>query len=199
MSAELSGRIVRSFEEHIANTQQAQTLLVDDIAAAGELIWNALLNQNKLLLVGNGGSAAAAQHMAALLVNRYEFERPGLPAIALAANGAILTSLATDYPVDEVFERQVHALGQRGDVLIALTTSGRSATVLLAIEAAHARGMQVLVVSGRDGGNVPEILRVEDLEIRVPAWSSARVREVQMLILHCLCDLIDHQIGGTEG
>jgi D-sedoheptulose 7-phosphate isomerase len=196
MTSDLSARVARSFEESIQTKQKSIDVLVDVIASAGEEIWQVLLNEGKVLICGNGGSAADAQHMSAELLNRFELERPGLPAIALTTDSSTLTSIANDYRFDEVFSRQIHALGRAGDVLIAISTSGRSGNISQAIEAAHQRAMSVILLSGRDGGAAAELLHNNDIEIRVPAWSTARIQEVHLLALHCICELIDHQIGG---
>ncbi|MEM7405983.1 MAG: phosphoheptose isomerase [Pseudomonadota bacterium] len=198
MSADLSERVVKSFEESILTKQRSLETLAGPITAAAEEIWHVLLNQGKVLVCGNGGSAADAQHLSSELLNRFEMERPGLPAIALTTDSSTLTSIANDYRFDEVFSRQIRALGASGDVLIAISTSGRSPNVTLAIDAAHDRDMSVILLSGRDGGPAAEVLDARDIELRVPAWSTARIQEVHLLILHCLCELIDHQIGGME-
>ena len=198
MHSDLSARVVRSFEESIETKQRASEALAGTIALAAEEIWQVLLQEGKVLVCGNGGSAADAQHLSAEFLNRFEMERPGLPAIALTTDSSTLTSIANDYRFDEIFSRQIHALGRSGDVLIAITTSGRSGNITLAIEAAHQRGMSVLLLSGRDGGPAAEALADTDIEIRVPAWSTARIQEVHLLALHCICELIDHQISGQQ-
>lgn len=198
MHSDLSARVVRSFEESIKTKQRASEALAGTIALAAEEIWQVLLQEGKVLVCGNGGSAADAQHLSAEFLNRFEMERPGLPAIALTTDSSTITSIANDYQFDEIFSRQIHALGRNGDVLIAITTSGRSGNITLAIEAAHQRGMSVLLLSGRDGGPAAEALADTDIEIRVPAWSTARIQEVHLLALHCICELIDHQISGQQ-
>ena len=198
MGQDLTTRVMANFEASINAKQNAATYLPAQAAEAAHTLWQALLGQHKLLICGNGGSAADAQHLAAELVNRFEMERPGLPAIALTTDSSIVTSIANDYRFDEIFSRQVRALGQPGDVLIAITTSGRSDNIALAIRAAHERSMHVLALTGRDGGQVPALMHDEDIELRVDEWSTARIQEVHLLLLHCLCDLIDHQISGQE-
>ena len=198
MHSDLSARVVRSFEESIKTKQRASEALAGTIALAAEEIWQVLLQEGKVLVCGNGGSAADAQHLSAEFLNRFEMERPGLPAIALTTDSSTITSIANDYQFDEIFSRQIHALGRNGDVLIAITTSGRSGNITLAIEAAHQRGMSVLLLSGRDGGPAAQALADTDIEIRVPAWSTARIQEVHLLALHCICELIDHQISGQQ-
>lgn len=195
---DLTTRTIKSFEESIATKVEAMATLPAPVTAAAVRLWNTMLEQHKLLICGNGGSAADAQHLASELVNRFEMERPGLPAIALTTDSSVLTSVANDYRYEDIFGRQIHALGQPGDALIAITTSGRSPSILTAVEAAHDRGMWVVLLSGRDGGPAAELLRPEDVEIRVPAWSTARIQEVHLLAIHCLCELIDLQLSGQE-
>lgn len=191
-------RVRDNFADSIRVKTDAGQHLAHDIARAAELMTACLLNGNKLLSCGNGGSAADAQHFASEMINRFELERPGLPAIALTTDSSVLTSVANDYQYADVFSRQLRALGQAGDILLALSTSGQSHNVIHAIEAAHDRGMRVIVLSGRDGGQVAEALRETDLELRVPADSTARIQEVHLMIIHSLCDLIDHKLVGAE-
>ena len=148
---------------------------------------------------GNGGSAADAQHFAAEFVGRFERERPELGAIALTTDSSILTAIANDYSYDQVFGKQVRALGQSGDVLLAITTSGNSANVLLAIEAAHERDMTVVALTGRGGGKMNQALRETDVHICVPHERTARIQEVHLLTIHCICDGVDIQLLGEQG
>ena len=157
-----------------------------------------LMNGGKILACGNGGSAGDAQHFAAELVGRFERERPGLAAIALTTDSSILTAVANDYDFSQVFVKQVQALGQPGDVLLAISTSGNSGNVLAAIETAHAREMQVVALTGKNGGKIAQLLREGDVEIRVPAERTARIQEVHLLAIHCLCDGIDCSLLGEE-
>jgi len=157
-----------------------------------------LMNDGKVLICGNGGSAADSQHFAAELINRFEVERPGLAAIALTTDSSVLTSIANDYDYKQIFSKQVRALGMEGDVLIAISTSGNSPNVTEAIHAAHERNMQVIALTGRDGGTMGSILKQTDFHLCVPAQSTARIQEVHLLVLHCLCDAIDHLILGGE-
>ena len=159
---------------------------------------NCLLNEGKILTCGNGGSAGDAQHFSSELLNRFERERPSLPALALTTDSSTITSIANDYSYDEIFSKQIRALGQPGDVLLAISTSGNSGNVLQAIQAAHDRDMLVVALTGRDGGAMASLLLPEDSEIRVPARSTARIQEVHLLAIHCLCDLIDRQLFGSE-
>ena len=157
-----------------------------------------LMHDGKILTCGNGGSAADAQHFAAELINRFEIERPGLPAVALTTDSSVLTSIANDYDFAQIFSKQVRALGMEGDVLVAISTSGNSANVVEAVNAAHERGMRVVALTGRDGGQLAAILNENDFNLCVPAKNTARVQEMHLLILHCLCDVIDHILLGGE-
>lgn len=150
-----------------------------------------LERQHKILSCGNGGSAGDAQHFASEMLNRFEKERQGFPAFALTLDTATLTSIANDLAFEKIFSRQLEALGQPGDVLLAITTSGRSLNVIQAIETAHLQQMQVILLTGRDGGIASTRLREMDIEIRVPSQSTARIQEVHLLVIHCLCDLIE--------
>jgi len=165
--------------------------LAPAISRAGRLLAASLRGGGKLLACGNGGSAADAQHFSAELLGRYERERAGLPAIALHADTSTVTAVANDYGYEQVFARQVLALGRPGDVLLAISTSGNSPGILRAVEAAKQAGLGVVALTGRDGGALAPLLRPADIEIRVPAQVTARIQEVHILVLHCLCELID--------
>jgi D-sedoheptulose 7-phosphate isomerase len=186
-------RVRQHFLDSIA-AKQAAIGLAPTIAAAAALMTRALLEDGKVLSCGNGGSAADAQHFSSELLNRFELERPGLPALALTTDSSTLTSIANDYSFVEVFAKQVRALGQPTDVLLAISTSGNSENVLRAIHAAHERGLRVVALTGRDGGKIAEALGNEDIEIRVPAERTARIQEVHLLAIHCICDLIDAEL-----
>jgi len=186
-------RVRRHFEESLA-TKQAAITLAPAIAAAAATMTRCLLEDGKILSCGNGGSAADAQHFSSELLNRFEMERPGLPAVALTTDSSTLTSIANDYSFVEVFAKQVRALGQPADVLLAISTSGNSENIVRAIHAAHERGLRVVALTGRDGGAVAGVLTEDDIELRVPAERTARVQEVHLLIIHCLCDLIDAEL-----
>ena len=157
-----------------------------------------LLNDGKVLSCGNGGSAADAQHFSAELLGRFERERAGLPAVALTTDSSTLTAIANDYGYENVFAKQVRALAQPHDVLLAISTSGNSENVLRAITTAHDRDLKVVALTGRDGGTIARSLNSEDVELRVPAERTCRVQEVHLLIIHCLCDLIDAGIRGDD-
>lgn len=188
--------INRHFTAHAETTQDTLLQLGGLIEIAASRLANSLVNDGKILSCGNGGSAAQAQHFCSELLNRFERERPGLPALALTTDTCTLTSVANDYRYDEVFAKQIRALGQPDDVLVVYTTSGNSASILSAVSAAHDRDMAVLALTGRDGGTLAPLLRETDLELRVPATSTARIQEIHLLMTHCLCDLIDHQLFG---
>lgn len=189
-------RLQQHFDNSIRTKQATQAQLLPRIIDAAALMAHSLEGGGKILSCGNGGSAGDAQHISSELLNRFERERPGLPAIALTTDSSTLTSIANDYDYSQVFSRQVYALGQAGDVLLAISTSGSSANVLAAIQAAHERGMRVIVLSGRDGGSIVSTLQEGDIELRVPAYSTARIQETHLLIIHCLCDLIDRHLFG---
>lgn len=191
-------RIRAHFNASIDTKREAVEVLADPIARAARIIIDALLSGRKTMSCGNGGSAGDAQHFSSEMLNRFERERPGLPAIALTTDTSTLTSIANDYAYDQIFSKQVKALGQAGDVLLAISTSGNSSNVVQAIEAAHERDMTVVALTGRDGGTMAGQLAGDDVEIRVPSDSTARVQEVHLLIIHCLCDLIDHQLLGAH-
>ncbi len=191
-------RITQNFNDSIATKKRALELLGAPIARAAGVCIEALLSDGKLLSCGNGGSAADAQHFSSEMLNRFERERPGLPAIALTTDSSTLTSIANDYHYSEVFARQVRALGKRGDVLLAISTSGNSENIVRAAVAAQERGLRVVALTGRDGGALAYALKDEDVEIRVPSQSTARIQEVHLLAIHCLCDLIDHHLLGAS-
>lgn len=191
-------RIQHMFQASIETKQQALAVLPPAIENASLLMVSSLLNEGKILACGNGGSAGDAQHFSSEMLNRFERERPSLPAIALTTDSSTITSIANDYSYEEIFSKQIRALGQAGDVLLAISTSGNSANVVQAIHAAHDRNMQVVALTGRDGGQIAPLLLPDDIEIRVPSNVTARVQEVHLLAIHCICDLIDHQLFGSE-
>ncbi|PSW44019.1 DnaA initiator-associating protein DiaA [Photobacterium leiognathi] len=183
--------IRESFTESIQTQIAAAEALPDSISKAAQVMVQSLLNGNKILCCGNGGSAANSQHFASCLINRFETERPSLPALALTADTTILTAVANDYHHDEVFSKQVRALGQAGDILFVLSTSGNSKNIIKAMEAALTRDMTIIALTGKDGGEMAGLLGVQDVEIRIPSQRTARIQEVHLLTVHCLCDLID--------
>ncbi|MGF6533284.1 MULTISPECIES: phosphoheptose isomerase [Paraburkholderia] len=191
-------RIQQHFRDNAAVTTEALETLSMPIAAAIDTMFMALANGNRILACGNGGSAANAQHFAAKLMGRFERERPGLPAIALTADTSIITAIANDDAFEQVFAKQVWAFGQPGDVLLAITTSGDSANVLAAIAAAHEREMIVVALTGRSGGKAHEVLGDTDIHICVPSDRTARIQEVHLLTIHCLCDGIDAMLLGED-
>jgi len=195
---DMQARIRQHFIDSIETKQQSADVLTPAIERAGERMVDTLLAGGKILACGNGGSAGDSQHFSSELLNRFERERPSLPAIALTTDSSTLTSIANDYSYNEVFSKQVRALGQAGDVLLAISTSGNSANVLSAIAAAHDREMSIVALSGRDGGSLASLLLPEDVEIRVPSAVTARIQEVHLLVIHCLCDFIDSQLFGNE-
>ena len=177
--------------------QSAQTLSKPIAAAVGALLM-CVTGGGKVMACGNGGSAADAQHFAAEFVGRFERERPELGAIALSTDSSILTAIANDYHFDQIFSKQVRALGQPGDVLLAISTSGNSRNVLAAIEAAHERDLIVVALTGKGGGKIGQVLRETDVHICVPHDRIARIQEVHLLVLHCLCDGVDSQLLGEQ-
>ncbi len=195
---DLVAHIAETFNSSARLKLAAATELAPHIARAVSLLSDCLLAGGKLLICGNGGSAADAQHFAAELVNRFEMERPGLAAIALTTDSSILTSIANDYDYSLVYAKQVAALGQAGDVLIAISTSGNSRNVVEAVQAAYGRDMRVLALTGSNRGLIGELLVADDVQISVPSEHTARIQEVHGLIVHCLCDGIDRVILGVE-
>lgn len=194
---DLLARIKTHFEESIKTKTLASETLAETILDASQLFVECLLNNNKILVCGNGGSAADSQHFASELINRFEIERPiSLPAIALTTDTSTITSIANDYSYSEIFAKQIRALGQAGDILLLISTSGNSESILRACEAAQSRDLKIIALSGKDGGSLAGLLNSTDIEIRVPGSSTARIQETHLLIIHCLCDLIDKQLFG---
>lgn len=192
-------RILDHFHESAELKILSASLLARPIGQAVELMFAALSNGNKILACGNGGSAADCQHFSAQLVGRFERERLPLPVMALTTDTSILTAIGNDYSYQEIFSKQVQAFGQSGDVLLALTTSGNSANVIAAVEAALERDMRVVVLSGKGGGAIAKLITDADVHICVPHDRTARIKEVHLLTLHCLCDGIDVALfGGDE-
>ncbi len=195
---DLISRISQHFTDSAQTKLDAIELLAGPIAEGAELMINCLLGNGKILACGNGGSAADAQHFAAELVGRFEMERQGLAAIALSTDSSIMTAVANDYGFKLIFDKQVRALGQPGDVLLAISTSGNSANVIEAIHAAHDNDLHVVALTGKGGGEIAELLRDTDVHICVPSERTARIQEVHLLTIHCLCDGIDCLLLGVE-
>ncbi|MDH3311435.1 MAG: phosphoheptose isomerase [Gammaproteobacteria bacterium] len=195
-STALITRVKNNFQESILTTQNCMEDLAPIITQAASHMIQALLTDRKILVCGNGGSAADAQHFSAELLNRFERERPGLPAIALTTDTSTITAIANDYHFDDIFSKQVRALGQAGDILLGISTSGNSRNVIRAIEAAHERGIVCVALNGREGGEISSLLAGQDVNICVPGASTARIQEVHGIVIHCLCDLIDYQLLG---
>ena len=187
--------IKESFTESIQIQIAAAEALPDHIMHASQAMVSTLLNGNKILSCGNGGSASNAQQFASCLLNRFETERPSLPAMALTADTSTLTAIANDYNYDEIFSKQVRALGQPGDILLAISTSGNSQDILKAMEAAVSRDMTIIALTGMDGGVMAGLLGESDVEIRIPSHRVARIQEVHLLTLHCICDLVDQVLS----
>ena len=196
--AKLIARVGAHFAESARLKTEAAPVLGAPIAQAGLMLAQALKAGGKALACGNGGSAADAQHFAAELVNRFEAERPPLAAVALTTDTSTLTSIANDYGYQQVFAKQLRALGRRGDVLLAISTSGNSANVIEALPVAHELGVRVIALTGNGGGKMAGALKADDVHICVPHKSTARIQEVHLLVLHCLCDAIDFQLFGAK-
>lgn len=194
----LVSRIGDIFSESAHLKLECMDTLASPIAAASQSMVDCLKADGKILACGNGGSAADAQHFSAELLNRFEKERPGLAGLALTTDSSTLTSIANDYDFSQVFSKQVRALGRSGDVLLAISTSGNSPNVIAAIEAAHECALTVVALTGRNGGRIGELMGAKDVHICVPAQSTARIQEVHLLTLHCLCDAIDCLLLGED-
>ena len=195
---DLISRISQHFADSAQTKLDAMELLAAPLAGAAEMMVGALVNNGKILACGNGGSAADTQHFAAELVGRFELERQGLAAIALTTDSSILTAVGNDYGYKTVFERQVRALGQPGDVLLAISTSGNSSSIVEAIRAAHDNELHVVALTGKGGGEIGQILHDSDVHICVPSDRTARIQEVHLLTIHCLCDAIDCMLLGVD-
>jgi D-sedoheptulose 7-phosphate isomerase len=190
-------RVINLFHESIEAKMQAGEYLAPLLAEASEILVHSLLNGGKVLTLGNGTSSANAQILTTNLLNRFERERPGLPAISLSVDFSVQTAIANDYSLNEIFAKQIRALGNPGDVLVIISTSGNPSNLIQAVASAHERDINLIVLSGRDGGNISSLLDSNDLEIRVPIDSRARIHEIHLLSIFCLCDLIDQQLFGN--
>jgi len=195
---DLTVRINQHFDDSAEVKRQSKATLSQPIADAVAAMVDCLRQDCKILCCGNGGSAADAQHFAAELINRFEMERPELAALALTTDSSVLTSIANDYDYNQIFSKQVRGLGRKGDVLLAISTSGNSPNVVAAIDAAHVRNMRVVALTGRDGGKMGSMLKQGDIHICVPSKVTARIQEVHLLVLHCICDGIDHVMFGGK-
>ncbi|MEN9945897.1 MAG: hypothetical protein RLZZ293_283 [Pseudomonadota bacterium] len=190
--------IKQNFNQSIATKQDALNIMLEPIANASLIIVNAFQTGHKMLICGNGGSAADAQHFAAEFTGRYEMERTPLPAIALTTDSSALTAIGNDYGFEYVFSKQVEALGQAGDILFAISTSGNSANVIKAIEVAQAKQMTIIILVGKDGGKMAQMLSDNDINLCVPATRTARIQEVHLLTLHSLCDAVDNLMFNND-
>ena len=186
----------KHFAESIAVKQQCEEILPESITMAAQLVVQSLMNGGKVLACGNGGSAADAQHFAAELVGRFERERMELPAIAMTTDTSILTAIGNDYSFDDIFAKQVRALGRTGDILLAISTSGNSANVIEAVRAAQQKDMRIIALTGREGGKIAELLHNNDVLLNVPYPRTARIQEVHILIIHTICDMVDNMLFG---
>ena len=195
---DLIAHLKTHFEEGIELRRRMAETLPAQLVKAGQAMAHALRSGHKILSCGNGGSAADSQHFAAELVGRFERERPGLAGIALTTDSSALTAIANDYDFDRVFSKQVEALGQPGDFLLGISTSGNSKNVVAAIGSAHARGMRVIALTGRDGGEMGRMLREGDFHLNVEHPRTMRVQEIHLLVVHCLCEVVDNVILGEK-
>lgn len=189
-------RIRTTFSESIQTKINAADSILNIVAEASEEVVQALLEGHKILSCGNGGSACEALRFSAQMLNRFKQERPGLPAIALSADLPTVTAIANDYHFADIFAKQIRAIGQEGDLLLAISTSGNSANIINAIKAAHDKQMNVIALTGHDGGKIVDHLQERDIEIRVPAEDTARIQETHLLIIHCICDIVDFRLFG---
>lgn len=189
-------RILAHFNNSIETKQKARDVLAGPVLEAAQLMVSTLRNGGKILTCGNGGSAGDAQHFSSELLNRYEMERPPLAAVALTTDTGTLTAISNDYSYSEVFSKQLKALGNAGDILLAFSTSGNSGNVIEAMKVAHDKDMRIIAMTGKDGGKMAPLMGDNDIELRVPASVTARIQEVHLVLIHCLCDLIDQFMFG---
>jgi len=192
----LQDRIINHFSDSIQTQQDAMTYLCELIEYASQRLVTALLNDKKILACGNGPSATSVQLLSSAMLNQFERDRPSLPVIALTTDTAAITAIANDYNFDDVFAKQLRALGQSGDILVIYTDGNNSANIAKSITTAHDKDISVIALTGNNGGMIAPLLYETDIEIRVPSNSNARIQEIHVLITHCLCDLIDHQLFG---
>ncbi|MDE3020940.1 MAG: phosphoheptose isomerase [Pseudomonadota bacterium] len=194
---DIEERIKQHFNDSASLKVNVRDTLSGPIALAAHLIVETLMRDAKILSCGNGGSAGDAQHFSSEMLNRFEQERPGLAAMALTTDTSTITSISNDYSFDQIFSKQVRALGQSQDILLAISTSGNSKNIIEAIGAAHERNMRVIAMTGRKGGQIAELLNENDVHLCVASNSTARIQEVHLLIIHCLCDAIDCELLGS--
>lgn len=194
--SDVENQIKLAFQSSIETKQNSEIVLSASIEQASALLNQTLLNGNKVMSCGNGGSAGDAQNFSSELLNRYDRDRPGLPAIALTTDSSTITSIANDYDYSQIFSKQIMALGQPGDLLLAISTSGQSNNIIEAIRAANDYEIAVIALTGRDGGSIEQELNTHSVEIRVPSNVTARIQEVHLLIIHVLCELLDLQLLG---
>ena len=192
----VENQIKLAFQASIETKQKSEIALSESIELASTLLNQTLLNGNKVMSCGNGGSAGDAQQFSSELLNRYDRDRPGLPGIALTTDSSTLTSIANDYDYQQIFSKQITALGQPGDLLLAISTSGQSPNIIEAIRAANESDMAVIALTGKDGGLIEQVLNSNSVEIRVPSNVTARIQEVHLLVIHILCELLDLQLLG---
>ena len=192
----LQDRIITHFSDSIQTHQDTMTYVCELIEYASQRLVSALLNDKKILTCGNGRSATSAQLLSSAMLNQFERDRPSLPVIALTTDTVTITAIANDFHFDDVFSKQLRALGQSGDILVAYTDGNHSANIAKAIATAHDKDISVIALTGNNGGMIAPLLYETDIEIRVPSNSNARIQEIHVLITHCLCDLIDHQLFG---
>lgn len=191
-------KIKKLFTASIDAKRAAAESMTPEIARAVKLLENTVKNGNKVLSCGNGGSAADAQHFSSEFINRFHQDRKSIPAIALTTDSSTITSIANDYSYDEIFSRQISSLGQPGDILLAISTSGNSANVARAMQEASKRNMHTLALTGRDGGKMAELIQGQDIELRVPSDTTARIQEVHLLLIHILCARIDNRLFNLD-
>jgi D-sedoheptulose 7-phosphate isomerase len=192
----LQDRIINHFSDSIQTQQDAMTYLCELIEYASQRMVAAVLNDKKILTCGNGRSATSTQLLSSAMLSQFERDRPSLPVISLTTDTAAITAIANSYHFDDVFAKQLRALGQSGDILVVYTDGNNSANIAKAITTAHDKDISVIALTGNNGGMIAQLLYETDIEIRVPSNSNARIQEIHILITHCLCDLIDHQLFG---
>jgi D-sedoheptulose 7-phosphate isomerase len=192
----LQDRIINHFSDSIQIQQETINTLSELIEYAAQRLVSSLLNDKKILTCGNGRSATSAQLLSSAMLNQFERDRPSLPVIALTTDTATITAIANEFHFDDIFSKQLRALGQSGDVLVVYTDGYNSTNIAKVITAAHDKEISVIALTGNTGGLIPPLLQETDIEIRIPSTSSARIQEAHILITDCLCDLIDHQLFG---